>query len=103
MADFPSSKRTAVNTAPSQTSYQSTAASGSHLNIIAKSNEMTPREAKIVTRCKNHSCRCGAAYFPKAASPAVTSNDTRRRKPSARTAASENDVSHGIQGVHKLH
>src|ERR1700730_2311514 len=71
MADFPSSKRTAVTTVPRQTSYQSTAASGSHLNIIAKSNEMTPIDAIIVTRCKSHSCTCGAAYFPKAASPSM--------------------------------
>ena len=36
--------------APSHTSYQSMAASGSHLNIMAKSNEMTETETKIVTR-----------------------------------------------------
>src|ERR1700730_1285871 len=76
MADLPSSKRTAVTTAPSQTSYQSMSASGSHLNIIAKSNEIMLTEARIVIRCKSQSCTCGAAYFPKAASPAVTIRET---------------------------
>src|ERR1700674_3969194 len=89
MADLPSSKSTAVTMAPSQTSYQSTVASGSHLNIIAKNSEMMPTELDRVTRCKSHSCTCGAAYFPKAARPAVTSGDTIRRKPIAGTGGKE--------------
>lgn len=53
--------------APSQTSYQSTGASGSDLNIIPKRSETMPTEAKMVARCKIHSWTYGAAYFPKAA------------------------------------
>ena len=68
-------------TAPSQTSYQSTAASGSHLNITAKSSDRMPIDATSVTRCRSNSLTCGAAYLPNAASAAVTTSDTIRRKP----------------------
>ena len=55
-----------------QTLFQSTAASGSHLNIIGNSRAMTASETKLLMRCNSHSTMCGAAYFEKAARPVVT-------------------------------
>src|ERR1700692_2460199 len=66
MAVLPSSNRMAVATAPSQTSYQSIAASGSHLNIVAKSSEMMPNRSHNVHEVQKPLCTYGAAYFARA-------------------------------------
>jgi hypothetical protein len=41
----------------------------SHLNTIAKSNEMTPRDAIMVTRCKRPLLHMRCGIFPKSCKP----------------------------------
>src|SRR5665811_1560261 len=83
MANFPISKKIVVRMAPSQTSYQSTGVSGSHLNIIAKSSVITAKETTRLVRCRSHSSMYPDPYLPMAASAVVTRSETNNRKPSA--------------------
>src|SRR4029077_13881021 len=91
MRNLPMVKSSAVPTAPIRTSCQPMRTFGSILKIIAKSALMTANETR-----KSHACHTAAGsgsralmYLPSAASTALSTSETRSRKPIASTIENE--------------
>jgi|SRR5438034_8667317 len=93
--NFPMVNRSAVTTAPIQTSRHAMPASGSSLNIMANSVVMTPNDNAKFSICNTDS---GAGNipsntFPAAANAVLSSNDTIRRNPMPRIITTDKNRS----------
>src|SRR5271157_1853635 len=84
---LPVVKSNDATAAPTHTSLQVTSASGRYLKIIARSSAITPNERRKFTDSNKNTGQGsrGPMKFPTAPSAALTTSDTRSRKPRPRT------------------
>jgi hypothetical protein len=89
MAVLPRVKRTAVTTPPSHTSRQRTSASGTYVKSRAKPQVRTARETISSSSRLTSDCSGPQTSTAAPARAALTTSETRSRKASANTMASE--------------